>query len=556
MKRIVRCSCLLLVAILLLTGISTKSYGEVGIVKLEKAVEETSEFIYKKVSDPQVGSVGGEWAIIGLARSGYDVPQSYYENYYSKVEKYVKSKKGILHEKKYTEYSRLIVALTAIGKDPQNVAGYNLLTPLGDYDKTIYQGINGPIWALISLDSGNYDIPVNSKAKTQGTRGMYINRILESQLPDGGWSLMGGSEYAKKDEDSDPDVTGMALQALAKYQDKPEVKKATDEALITLSKLQGEDGGYNSWGEKNLESNVQVLVALTELGINFEDERFVKNGNTLLDSLFKYYKEDNGFIHNLDGSSSDQISSEQGLYGIVAAKRFKNGNSSLYRINDSLNLEEKDFENKLVTGLPNKHLDVNTMPIIKSNITFNDISGQNPHKYQKSIEELASRGIITGKSEKEFDPNGNITRAEFATIVIRALGIETKGKEVFKDVKSSHWFYEYVSTANKYGIVNGISKDEFNPNGTLTKQEAVTMLARGGKLAGMDIEENNMFVAGVLSQFEDYVTIEDWAMASMAFAYHEEIIDSSNMKINPRDTVTRSEIAEMLFNMLNKANLL
>lgn len=93
------------------------------------------------------------------------VPQSYWDNYYSNLENYVKAHNGVLHSRKYTEYSRVVLALTAIGKEPSNVAGYNLLTPLGDYDKTIQQGINGPIWALLALDSGNYAMPVNAEAK-------------------------------------------------------------------------------------------------------------------------------------------------------------------------------------------------------------------------------------------------------------------------------------------------------------------------------------------------------------------------------------------------------
>lgn len=101
-----------------------------------------------------MGSIGGEWAVLGLARSGYAVPEEYYQNYYQTVEEYVKACGGVLHETKYTEYSRVIIVLTAIGKDPTNVAGYNLLTALGDYDKTIWQGTNGPIWALIALDRG------------------------------------------------------------------------------------------------------------------------------------------------------------------------------------------------------------------------------------------------------------------------------------------------------------------------------------------------------------------------------------------------------------------
>ena len=83
---------------------------------LEEAINDTAAYIYDTVSNPQVGSIGGEWAVLGLARSGYDVPEEYYQHYYSTVEKYVKACDGVLHEKKYTEYSRLVVALTAIGR--------------------------------------------------------------------------------------------------------------------------------------------------------------------------------------------------------------------------------------------------------------------------------------------------------------------------------------------------------------------------------------------------------------------------------------------------------
>jgi hypothetical protein len=111
---------------------------------------DTAVYILDTVVGPQVGSVGGEWAVIGLARSEYEVDGSYFSTYDETVESYVEACGGVLHTKKYTEYSRVILALTAIGKDPADVAGYNLLTPLGDFDKTIWQGINGPIWALIA----------------------------------------------------------------------------------------------------------------------------------------------------------------------------------------------------------------------------------------------------------------------------------------------------------------------------------------------------------------------------------------------------------------------
>lgn len=88
-------------------------------------------------------------------------------------------------------------------------------------------------------------MPQNPDAKTQATREMYIDRILACQLPDGGWSLFGGTAAATSgDGTSDADITGMALQALAKYQDREDVKKATDEALSCMSAQQNEEGGF------------------------------------------------------------------------------------------------------------------------------------------------------------------------------------------------------------------------------------------------------------------------------------------------------------------------
>ena len=136
---------------------------------LEAALADTAQYVCAAVPEPQVGSIGGEWAVLGLARSGYAVPEGYYQSYYDAVEAYVKARNGILHDKKYTEYARVILALTAIGRDARDVAGYDLTLPLGDYDKTVWQGLNGPIWALIALDSGDYPMPERCISTTSWT---------------------------------------------------------------------------------------------------------------------------------------------------------------------------------------------------------------------------------------------------------------------------------------------------------------------------------------------------------------------------------------------------
>ena len=102
----------------------------------------------------------------------------YVSAYYSKVEEQVNSGNKLLHQRKNTEHSRVILALTALGFDPTQVSGYNLLLPLADYDGTLRQGINGPIWALIALDSAAYTIPVHPTAANLAPRESHLSAIL------------------------------------------------------------------------------------------------------------------------------------------------------------------------------------------------------------------------------------------------------------------------------------------------------------------------------------------------------------------------------------------
>lgn len=547
MKRSINISISLLLTFVLTLGLSTPVQALTD-KQLSAAVKQSAEFMLNAVKTPQVGSIGGEWAVIGLARSGYRVPQEYWDDYYTTVEQYVEACGGVLHKRKYTEYSRVTVALTAIGADPTDVAGYNLLLPLADFDKTIWQGINGPIWALMAFDSGNYDIPLNPDAQTQATRQMYIDEILKRQNSDGGWSLtsMGG------DNPSDPDITGMALQALAKYQYQAAVKQATDKALDCLSALQDQKGGFESWGTSNSESVVQVLVALCELGLDINDPRFVKNGNSLLDNLMTYRNPDGSFRHTQEGSGSNQMAAEQGFYGIVAAMRAAEGKSSLYRMSDCTISVSANNRTDTV-GLPGRHSDVQKTTIVAPGKTFDDISA---HNNQPAIEALIARGIVDGMGDDTFSPDEYMTRAQFAAIVVRTLGLTLKTVDCFEDVSRDEWYAPYIGTAYSYGIVNGRSAEIFDPNGAVTRQEAAAMLARAAKLCGMDAELENYEILNSLAQFGDYITVSDWAKENMAFCYSEDILDQSDLNIRPNRAVKRCEMAQMIYNLLGKAKLL
>lgn len=293
--------------------------------KEETPIEKTARYLQAQIPEPTCAAVGGDWLVFGLARSGVTVPQKYFDAYYKNVEEYIVSVNGVLSRKKNTEYSRVILALTAIGKTPADVAGFNLLLPLGDFDETVRQGVNGVIFALLALDSGGYEIPEAPEAETQATRELYVGELLRREIPDGGWALTGGTP--------DADMTAMALQALVKYRDRQDVEDAVQRGLAALSALQEPNGAYLSWDEENSESVCQVIVALTELGISLDDERFVKNGQTLPQVLERFACEDGSYRHSLNGNS-DEMATEQAFYALAAIHRAETGKTTLYDMTD------------------------------------------------------------------------------------------------------------------------------------------------------------------------------------------------------------------------------
>ena len=301
-----------------------------------------------KQSIPSIGSINGEWQILGLARSGQEVDASVYSQYKANVIQEVKERKGILHEKKYTEYSRVILALTALGEDVTNVGGYNLLEPLSDFDQTVWQGVNGAMFALIAFDSHNYEIPTAPAGKTQTTRQNLIQYILDHRTQDGGWAMSGSV--------ADPDLTGMGIQALAPYYDSnAQVKTAVDTALQRLSDLQLSDGTYASAGESTAESCSQVIVALSSLGIDPNtDSRFIKNGKSAMDGLLSFSVAGGGFRH-LSSGTINQMATEQGYYALTAYERYKNGQNRLYDMTDVAGKSDYDKTaevQRLIKALP------------------------------------------------------------------------------------------------------------------------------------------------------------------------------------------------------------
>lgn len=287
----------------------------------------TGDYLVQQGTPAAGSSIGGEWTVIGLARSGRSIPggSSYYNALVTYVKNYINPTTMRLSGSKSTENSRIILALTALGKDVTNVGGYNLLAGLNEMTYIRKQGTNGPVWALLALDSHNY--------APQGdvTREKLINAITGLQMEDGAWYISDSNTSA------DTDMTAMAVQALAPYyKTNAKAKDAVDNALAYLSSIQNADGSFSAanGGSSSSESTAQVLAALCALGIDpVADSRFIKNGNTVLDGLCKFYVDGGGFRHNLNGERN-AMATEQCYYALAAYFRMKAGKTALYDMSD------------------------------------------------------------------------------------------------------------------------------------------------------------------------------------------------------------------------------
>ena len=150
--------------------------------------------------------------------------------------------------------------------------------------------------------------------------------ILSAQTEEGAFGLSAGT--------ADVDITAMALQALAPYQEDPATAEAIRRGLAWLSGQQTENGDFVSWGDPNAESTAQVLIALCSLGLDPEtDPRFIRNGRTLRDGLLSYRTREGLFRHTAEGPE-DLMATEQAILALQALDRLRAGQGRLYDLRD------------------------------------------------------------------------------------------------------------------------------------------------------------------------------------------------------------------------------
>jgi len=188
--------------------------------------------------------------------------------------------------------------------------------------------------------------------------------------------------------------------------------------------------------------------------------------------------------------------------------------------------------------------------VIEHSKTFADLTG---HWSRRDVELMANKLIVRGVSEDRFAPDQHITRAEFAALLVRALGLTEKALDAFDDVTAADWFYGAVGAAAEAGLVTGFTDGSFRPHEKITREQMATMVARALRFAGYDAAATT----SVLSRYADAGSVSTWAAPSMAEAVSEGIITgTSATTLSPKALATRAEAAVMVKRMMQVLNFI
>ena len=196
-----------------------------------------------------------------------------------------------------------------------------------------------------------------------------------------------------------------------------------------------------------------------------------------------------------------------------------------------------------------------TYTVIWNPVTFKDVE---KHWARDYVNEVGSRLIDDGVGNGDFAPNRAITRAEFASMVVKALGLKgTNFPEKFGDVYKEDSYYDAIYTAYEYGILTGYSNGNFGPQDLITREQAMTMLAKAMEIADMNVTVSDADESNQLKLFKDYDSISLYAREAATICVKNGIFEGDNKgKLTPKDNITRAESATIIIKLLKTAGLI
>jgi hypothetical protein len=196
-----------------------------------------------------------------------------------------------------------------------------------------------------------------------------------------------------------------------------------------------------------------------------------------------------------------------------------------------------------------------TYAVIWHPIEFADVT---KHWAKDAINDMGSRMVVNGVDETNYDPNRDITRAEFAAIVVRALGLAPgTGEKSFGDVAASDWYCGYIKTASSYGIITGYNQTTFGPNDKITREQAMAMIARAMKITGLDATLTDSTISTLMAGYTDTSDASDYAKTSIVACLKTGVVTGrSSSTVAPKENITRAEVAAIVQRLLQQSNLI
>lgn len=192
--------------------------------------------------------------------------------------------------------------------------------------------------------------------------------------------------------------------------------------------------------------------------------------------------------------------------------------------------------------------------VIWNPMTFDDLTG---HWSAGAVNDMGSRLVVNGVGGGRFNPDADITRAEFAAIVARGLGLRVdKGDVPFTDVAGSEWYAGVVNTAFRFGLIAGYEDGSFRPHNKITRQEAMTIMARAMKITGL---KEQLVGAGrqSLASFRDADGLADWAMEGAILSVAAGVMNGRTPDLlKPAAFMTRAEVATIVQRLLRQSDLI
>ncbi|WP_186725765.1 Ig-like domain-containing protein [Rummeliibacillus sp. SL167] len=317
-------------------------------VSYQNALSSSSAFLLSITPNPTFADCD---IVTDLARANLPiVPKDYYEQYYQSLVNELDTKQGAISDSP-SAYAKQILAVTAIGKDAENVGGYNLIQLMADayltaQEKDLLYDMDN-YYMLYALDAKSYHLPAGERYQAL-SREQLVSKLLASQFTDEdenngafGWDKAWGA---------DKDATSMAVTALANYSNQESVQQAIEKAYSYLGNQINERAGFvGYYGDDSPETVSQLIISLTANKVDPKtDVRFVKeNGAWTISNLLTTYDSITGGFKNAPKAKEPNvISSDQANRALQAYDRFVNGKNSFYNMTTDANADELQYDVK------------------------------------------------------------------------------------------------------------------------------------------------------------------------------------------------------------------